>query len=42
MSRDRAPRREYLDEERNRRQPGDLFTTTIMDEGMGGGDERLR
>ncbi len=42
MSRDRAARREYLDEERNRRQPGDLFITTIMDEGMGGGDERLR
>ena len=42
MSRDRAARREYLDEERNRRQPGDLFITTIMDEGMGAGDERLR
>ena len=42
MSRERAARREYLDEERNRRQPGDLFITTIMDEGMGAGDERLR
>lgn len=42
MSRDRAARREYLDCERNRRQPGDLFITTIMDEEMGAGDERLR
>ena len=42
MSRDRAARREYLDEERSRRQPGDLFIATIMDERMGALDERLR
>ena len=42
MSRDRTARREYLDAERNRRQPGDLFIAAIMDEGMEAGDERLR
>lgn len=42
MSRDRAARREYLDAERNRRQPGDLFITTIIDEGLGENDDRLR
>ncbi len=42
MSRDRAARREYLDGERNRRQPGDLFVAAIIDAGMEAGDERLR
>ena len=42
MSRDRTARRAYLDEERNRRQPGDLFIAAIMDAGMEAGDERLR
>lgn len=42
MSRDRAARHGYLDEERNRRQPGDLFIAAIMDEGMEAGDARLR
>lgn len=42
MSRDRAARREYLDCERNRRQPGDLFIVAIMDEEMEADDERLR
>ncbi|MEC4294787.1 DUF3990 domain-containing protein [Adlercreutzia shanghongiae] len=42
MSRDRTARREYLDVERNRRKPGELFIATILDEGMGAEDERLR
>lgn len=40
--RDREARRRYFDKERNARRKGDLFITTIMDEGMEAGDERLR
>lgn len=42
MKRDKSARREYLDVERNRRQPGDIYITQILDEGMGADDERLR
>lgn len=42
MLRDRTARREYLDAERNRRQRGDLYITTILDEEMKPDDPRLR
>ena len=40
--RDNAAREQYLDVERNRRQPGDIYITTILDEQMKPGDDRLR
>ena len=40
--RDQAARRQYFDVERNRRQRGDLYITTILDEEMKPGDPRLR
>lgn len=40
--RDRAARRDYFDVERNRRQRGDLYITTILDEEMKPNDPRLR
>ena len=40
--RDRAARTRYFDHERNARQKGDLFITTIIDEEMGPEDARLR
>lgn len=40
--RDKTARREYFDEERNKRQRGDLFITHIMDEEMKADDSRLR
>lgn len=40
--RDKAARREYFDEERNKRQRGDLFITHIMDEEIKADDSRLR
>ena len=42
MERDKSARREYFDEERNRRQPGDIYITQIIDEEMKPNDERLR
>lgn len=42
QQRDRSARSQYFDKERNARRPGDLFITTIIDEGMGPDDERLR
>lgn len=42
MQRDRTARREYFDNERNRRQRGDIFITQIIDEGMKPDDVRLR
>lgn len=40
--RDHAARRQYFDLERNRRQRGDLYITTILDEEMQADDPRLR
>lgn len=40
--RDKAARREYFDTERNKRQRGDLYITTILDEEMKSDDSRLR
>lgn len=40
--RDQAARRQYFDVERNRRQRGDLYITTILDEEMKPNDPRLR
>ena len=40
--RDQAARRQYFDVERNRRQRGDLYITTILDEEMKPSDPRLR
>ena len=42
QSRDRLARREYFDQERNRRQRGDLYITQILDEEMKSDDPRLR
>lgn len=42
MLRDKTARREYFDEERNRRQRGDLYIAQIMDEEMSSDDPRLR
>ena len=42
MDRDRTARREYFDTEKNRRQRGDLYITTILDEEMKPDDRRLR
>ena len=42
MDRDRSARREYFDEERNRRKRGDIYITQIIDEEMKSDDERLR
>ena len=41
-SRDHMARRQYFDLERNRRQRGDLYITTILDEEMKPDDPRLR
>ena len=40
--RDKSARRQYFDIERNRRQRGDLYITTILDEEMRADDPRLR
>ncbi len=40
--RDKTARREYFDLERNRRQPGDLYITRIIDEEMKADDLLLR
>ena len=40
--RDQTARRQYFDVERNRRQRGDLYITTILDEEMKPSDPRLR
>ena len=40
--RDSQARTKYFNQERNARQPGDLFITRIIDEKMGPDDERLR
>lgn len=40
--RDRNARRDYFDVERNSRQRGDFYITTIIDEEMTADDERLR
>ena len=40
--RDQSARRQYFDIERNRRQRGDLYITTILDEEMKPSDSRLR
>lgn len=40
--RDQTARRQYFDVERNRRQKGDLYITTILDEEMRADDPRLR
>ena len=40
--RDQTTRRQYFDVERNRRQRGDLYITTILDEEMKPSDPRLR
>ena len=40
--RDQSARRQYFDIERNRRQRGDLYITTILDEEMKPCDSRLR
>jgi len=42
MVRDKTAHREYFDEERNKRQRGDLYITQIMDEEMKADDLRLR
>lgn len=42
MLRDRSARREYFNVERNRRQRGDIYITTILDEEMQPHDSRLR
>lgn len=40
--RDKSARKEYFDAERNKRQRGDLYITTILDEEMKPDDPRLR
>ena len=40
--RDKSARRQYFDVERNRRQKGDLYITTILDEEMTADDSRIR
>lgn len=40
--RDKSARREYLNEEQNRRQRGDIYITQMMDEEMTPDDTRLR
>lgn len=40
--RDQSARRQYFDTERNHRQRGDLYITTILDEEMKPDDPRLR
>ena len=40
--RDKSARRQYFDIERNHRQRGDLYITTILDEEMRADDPRLR
>ena len=40
--RDKSARRQYFDVERNRRQRGDLYITTILDEEMKADDPRIR
>ena len=40
--RDNEARREYFDVERNKRQRGDLYITSILDQEMKGDDQRLR
>ena len=40
--RDQTARHQYFDVERNRRQRGDLYITTILDEEMKPNDPRLR
>ena len=42
MLRDKTARREYFDEERNKRQKGDIYILQIMDEEMKADDLRLR
>lgn len=42
VQRDKSARREYLDVERNKRQPGDIYITQILDMEMKSHDERLR
>ena len=42
MLRDKCARREYFSVERNRRQRGDIYITTILDEEMQPHDPRLR
>lgn len=42
LRRDKSARREYFNVERNRRQRGDLYITTILDEEMLPNDPRLR
>ena len=42
MLRDKTARREYFDEERNKRQRGDIYMLQIMDEEMTADDLRLR
>ena len=42
MLRDKSPRREYFDAERNKRQKGDIYVMQIMDEEMRAYDMRLR
>lgn len=41
-ARDTKARQDYFDSRKNRRQPGDLFITQIIDEGIKNGDSRLR
>ena len=40
--RDKSARRQYFDVERNRRQKGDLYITTILDEEITADDPRIR
>ena len=40
--RDEDARRQYLDDERNRRQKGDIFISQIIDEEFKGNDPRIR
>ncbi len=42
MFRDQSARRQYFDVERNHREKGDLYITTIIDEEMTSNDYRLR
>ena len=41
-NRDMSARRQYLDGERNKRQPGDLYIVQILEEGIKTDDPRLR
>lgn len=41
-NRDRTARRQYFDQERNKRQPGDLFITQIIDQEIKANDTRIR